>query len=232
MAYDDIEREVPMMRRFTLPALTLLLASLCAAPLLANPIVQWSLRDTPLGSPDGIWNDQWSGGFVNPPGELLFWDPPPMDQPCGDDEGAASIARIGAGEFALLAYSDPVYGGTQAGGYGNAVLFLRQTCWEVSTVVVSVYKVDADGGNPVLLASDAQSVAVDSWPPTEFFFEFENVPVTPMDDGRFLLEISTEDGACTDIVWDCLDFNCWVTLPEEGNPPEATAWGKVKALYR
>jgi hypothetical protein len=209
-----------------------LLALLGTGAALANPIPQWFLRDTPLDNPNGIWDDQWSGGTVNPPGEIISWEIPPWEHPCGELESAASFAPVGSGENALRSYSDPPYGDTQAEGNGIAVLSFRQTCWEAATVDVAIYKVDADGSNPVLLASASQIVAVEGWPPTEIPFELVNIPETPMNGGRFLLVISTEDGQCTDLVWDCIHWDCWITLPEAGSSVEQSAWGAVKAQYQ
>ncbi len=210
----------------------LLLAVLGAAVALANPVVQWFLRDSPVEGPDRVWNDLWSGGSVNPPGEIITWMFPPPDHPCGDSELEASIVAVGSGGNALLAYTDPVYEGNQAAGTGMAMLSFRQTCWEVATVVVSLYRVDADGSNPLLLASASQDVAVGAWPPTAFNFELSDIAPTPMNGGRFLIVISSENAQCTDLVWDCFAWDCWITLPEEGNPAEKSALGAVKALYR
>jgi hypothetical protein len=221
-----------MKRILKLQSLVLLATLLAAGFALANPIPQWFLRDTPVGNPNGVWDDQWSGGTVNPPGEIITWEPPPWDHPCGDDPFAASIAPIGAGENALRVYTDPPYEDTQAEGNGIAVLSLRQTCFETATVEVALYRVDAEGGNPILLTSASQNVGVGGWPPTVVPFDLMNVPETPMNGGRFLLLISTPDGQCTDLVWDCADWDCWITLPEQGSAVEQSAWGAVKARYR
>jgi hypothetical protein len=221
-----------MKRRVMLLIWIILLAVLGTTTALANPVVQWFLRDSPVGDPNGIWDDQWSGGSVNPPGEIITWVWPPSGDPCGDSELAASIAAVGSGENALLAYTDPVYEGNQAEGTGMAVLSFRQTCWEAATVVVSLFRVEADGSDPLLLASASQVVAVGAWPPTAFSFELTGIPLTPMNGRRFLFVISSEDAQCTDLVWDCDAWACWITLPEEGNPAEPAALGAVKALYR
>ena len=221
-----------MKRTAILLSSILLIAVLGATTALANPVVQWFLRDSPVDNPDGVWNDLWSGGSVNPPGEIITWMWPPSGHPCGSSELEASIVAVGSGEDALLAYTDPVYEGTQAEGTGMAVLSFRQTCWEAATVVVSLYRVEADGSSPLLLASASQDLAVSAWPPTAVSFELSGIPPTPMNGRRFLFVISSEGAQCTDLVWDCDAWPCWITLPEEGNPAEQSALGEVKILYR
>ena len=195
---------------------------------IANPVALWYLRDSPVETPNGVWDDQWSGGTVFPEGELIIFDPPPYGHECAEYEWAASFARVGSGENALYAYTDPPFTGTQPDGTITAILPFRQTCWEMATVTVTAYQVDADGGSPVELASDLQQVVAAGWPPTSYFFVLGDVPEIEMVNQRFLIVISTEDGECTDLVWDCC-----VQFPEEGpNPVTDVNWGTIKALYR
>jgi len=221
-----------MKRLLMLLVLITLSVFFSAVVVLANPIAPWFLRDSPVGNPNAIWDDQWSGGTVYPPGEIITGMPPSEGHPCADDESAASIAPIGSGANALRAYSEVIFVDDQTWPRGDALFSFRQTCWEVATVEVTLYLVDPDGSNPVFLASDSQTITGGTWPPLQMFFELRNIPQMPMNAVRFLLVISSEDGQCTDLVWNCWAWDSWIYLPARSIPTEKAAWGAVKALYR
>jgi hypothetical protein len=210
-------------------ACVLVLTSACAA----NPVVLWYIRDTPVGPGNGVWDDQWSGGTVLPPGEVVLWEGPDLDPDCGSLESANSFARLGEGAEALRAYLDPPFNHTQPAGTVTALLSFRQTCWELAFVTIELYKVDLFGGNPEFLVADVAEIATSQWPPITQFFVLGDIPEIEMTNDRFMVVVSS-DGQCTDLVWDCIPWEGWIQLPEDDpfNPVALTDWGTIKALYR
>ncbi len=198
---------------------------------LGNPVPEWYLRDSPVGNPNGIWDDQWSGGTVSPPGEVITAEPPPDGHPCAESEAEASITPVGSSENALLVYTDHVFENDLTWLTASMVLSLRQTCAEVATVDVAVFMVDVDGSNPVYLSGTSLAVAAEAWPPTTFEFQILDIPVMPLHEARILFVISTEDGQCTDLVWDCLEWPTIVVPPAQSVPVALDTWSSVKIRY-
>lgn len=226
-----LRRRENLMRKIALALLAALTAVLtCAAPAAANPIPVAYLHDSPAGNPNGIWDDQWSGGTVFPEGE--FFDVAgPYGVNCHLEENA-SIARIGSGEEALYVYDEPPFTGTMPAGYTVGWLSLRQTCWEMATIEVTLYKAGVNGCPPCEeLLSTSQDVACSGWPPTLYVFDLGWTPEITMENERLLIVISTPNGQCTDIVWDCPDWPTWFEFPW-GSPVNQASWGTIKALYK
>ena len=215
------------------------LAAVLAASILvsvahANPVVLWYLRDSPVEAPNGVWDDQWSGGTVLPEGEVILPQDPGYDPDCWEFEELNSFVRLGAGENALRAYLDPPVTGTQVGGAATGTFSFRQTTPEAATVCVELYRVDADGGSPEFIGDDCLPVEnLASWPPTPHFFTMGTVPLMEMQNERFMVLIHC-DGQYTDLVWDCIGWDGWIQLPQDDpfNPVEAMRWSSIKAMYR
>lgn len=203
-----------------------------AGALSANPLPVYNFHDSPQGSPNGVWDDQWSGGAVLPEGELVNWDMPSYDIEC-DLEENASIVTIPDAASPLRAYTDPPLVGVHEAGWCSVCLPLRQTCYEACTVTVEISTVAADGGPPVVpLLSRTLEVVTGYWPPTLHRFELGSLPEMNMSGLRYRVDIWT-DGLCTDLVWGCHNYECALyTPPEEGNPVAPRSWAMIKSLYR
>ncbi len=221
------------MRPSAIATASVLCVVLCVAVCAANPLVLWYIHDSPVGTGNDLWDDQWSGGLVFPEGEIVLPQDPGYEPECQDQEAANSFARIGHGAEALRAYFDPPVNGTQPAGTVTAAFAFRQTCWELAYVTVALYKVDLYGGSPEFLVSHLVEIAAESWPPTRHFFDLGDIPEIEMYNGRFMVVISS-DGQCTDVVWNCTYWDGWIQLPEDDpfNPVQRTDWGTIKSLYR
>ncbi|MBD3348466.1 MAG: hypothetical protein GF400_04625 [Candidatus Eisenbacteria bacterium] len=207
---------------------------LCASAAFANPLVLWWLRDSPLDAPNGVWDDQWSGGLVLPEGEIAYIEDPGYDPDCFEFESENSFVHLGTGGEVLRAYLDPPIDGTQVGGPATARLSFRQTTPEIEFVYVNLYKVGLFGEDPELIGGDSATVeAIPAWPPTTYDFVLGNVPQMEMQDERFMVTVFC-DGQYTDLVWDCTGWDGWIQLPQEDpfNPVEAMNWSTIKAMYR
>jgi hypothetical protein len=212
--------------------LAAILLPFLAGALSANPLPVYYIHDSPYGTPNGTWDDQWSGGTVLPAGELVNWQSPPYGIDC-DIEENASIVTIPDAASLLHAYTDPPLTGVHDAGSCMVVLPLRQTCYELCTVTVALLTVAADGGPPVVpLLSTSLEVATDFWPPALHYFFLGDLPEMNMAGLRYRVDIST-DGLCTDLVWGCHAYECFLQTPlEAGNPVEPRSWAGIKRLYR
>ncbi len=213
-------------------------AALCvltsAGVVSANPAVLWYVRDSPVESPNGVWDDQWSGGTVQPAGEIILPEDPGYDPGCGENESENSFALIGQGENALRAYLDLGYlHTTQVAGTVTAALSFRQTQPEFALISVEFYRVTSAGGEQEFLCADYAEISVGDWPPTDQFFVLGEIPEMDMSGHMFMVLISS-DGQHTELVWNCTSWNGWIQLPEEDpfNPVEGGSWSTIKAMYR
>jgi hypothetical protein len=197
----------------------------------ANPIFSFEIHDSPEGSPNGVWDDQWSSSSVFPEGEYVDLEPP-YNYDC-QEEWNASVAPIGDGSSALYAYMDPPLTGGQPDWQVWGYLSLRQTCWEAATVVVTLYRASAQGCPPCEeLLSGSVTVGCASWPPTGYVVPLGALPSMYMDNERLLFVISSPDAQCTDIIWDCAYYSSYFAFAMDMSPVEALSWGTMKALYR
>jgi len=213
-------------------SLSAILLAFLAGVASANPLPVYYFHDSPYGAPNGVWDDQWSGGTVLPEGEFITWQSPPHGIDCEIEENA-SIVRIPNQANALRAYTDPPMAGVHEAGYCLVVLPLRQTCYEICNVTVELSTVAADGGPPVTpLLSTSLEVATEGWPPTQHQFMLGEVPSMNMAGRRYRVDIWS-DGLCTDLVWDCYDFECALYAPpDSANPVAPKSWTSIKSLYR
>jgi len=220
--------------RTTAIALTVVAACLLfAANAAANPLIMWWLRDSPVGAPNGLWDDQWSGGTVYPEGELAFWEDPGYEPGCEEFEAENSFVRLGDESDPLRAYLEPPFSGTQVAGEAIGGFSFRQTTPEVAVVHVELYKVQLDGSYPEYIGGSVHEVIdLPPWPPSYLEFSLGSVPEMEMMSERFVVLIYS-DGQYTDMVWDCTYWGGWILLPQEPfNPVEAMNWSTIKALYR
>lgn len=222
------------MRRNAIAVCAVLSSLLFAAAASANPVVLWYIRDSPVSAPNGVWDDQWSGGLVLPEGEVLLPEDPGYDPDCGQYESENSFAHVGQGESALRAYIDPsLLFVTQPAGTVTASLCFRQTGAEVALVSVELYRVGTFGENPEFLCADYAEIITESWPPDCVFFVLGDIPEMNMQGHYFMIVISS-DGQYTDLVWDCTCWEGWFQLPEDDpfNSVSDLTWSAIKALYR
>jgi hypothetical protein len=210
-------------------------ALMSAGAVSANPVVLWYIRDSPVESPNGVWDDQWSGGAVQPAGEIILPQDPGYDPGgCGEVESENSFALIGQGENALRAYLDLGYmHTTQVAGTVTALLSFRQTQTELAFVSVELYRVTDTGGDQEFLCADYAEISTGAWPPTTEFFVLGEIPEMDMSDRMFMVRISS-DGEHTELVWDCTAWDGWIQLPEEDpfNTVDVLSWSTIKAMYR
>jgi len=221
------------MRSIAIASAVVLAAVLLVGAASANPLVLWYLRDSPTSAPNGVWDDQWSGGAVTPPGEIVLPEDPGYNPDCYEFEELNKFARIGLDGEAMRAYLDPTFLGTQVGGTATGSFAFRQTTPEVSTVCVELYKVGPYGENPEFVGMDCvELVEIASWPPTIYPVALGTVPQMEMYGERFMVVISS-DGQYTDLVWDCLAWDGWIQLPEDDpfNPVQTMSWSTIKAMY-
>ncbi|MFH1502287.1 MAG: hypothetical protein ABIG03_04500 [Candidatus Eisenbacteria bacterium] len=221
------------MRTATLGLAASLCVVLVAGVASANPVVLWYVHDSPVGAGNGVWDDQWSGGTILPPGEIVRPEDPGYDPDCGSVEAANVFAPIGSGPDVLRAYLDPPFTGTQPDGAVYALFSFRQTCAEMAFVTIELYKVDVNGNSPEFLVADYAEITAPQWPPVQHYFALGNIPEIEMQNERFMVVISS-DGQCTDVVWDCTALDGWIQLPEDDpfNPVARMEWSAIKALYR
>jgi len=210
------------------------LATALALPSAADPPSILYFCDSPVEAPNLLWDDQWSGGLVQPPGELLSADPPA--EMGGEPDPLHSMARIGSWDTPLRAYSDPPYTGRVPGGPAAAYLMIRQTCEEPEEIGVALYRASLDGcGACEMLSLGFTMVDCGEWPPVLHHVDLGWLAPTDMTSDRFMVEVfssSSRAGEGTDIVWASPEWPSWIELPQGGSHIEEKTWSEIKTLYR
>ncbi len=212
------------------------LATLFALPSGAEPPSVLYLCDSPVESPNLLWDDQWSGGTVHPSGEVLTPAPPTLVGQWGATP-LYSMARVASWDEPHRAYSDVPYTGRVPGGPATAFLTLRQTCAEPEEIGVALYRASADGcGDCEMLTLGFATADCGEWPPSVCVVDLGWLSPTDLENQRLMLEIFSTSpsraGEGTDIVWAAPEWPSWIELPQGGSHVEEKTWSEIKTLYR